>query len=246
MNGSGIAALKGQGKPGQKVSGKSILLVLKTYAEHANNTSGECWPSQPTLAEQSGTSPKTVQRVQEWAIAHGWLEVVAPPIPGVRGTHVRLTIGRIPTEVVVKNATRSWSTGGEVMVNSHEVVVSSDQQTLTTTLNRNSHEPTTSPSDEVASNSQPLTLGEEEEKWDSPYVSPSDCPCTRYHGPYVPILRKVGNQVTYRCTWGDDPYGWNTTMHYLVTIQVRPNVGGKSYWRDDSVPVRWHPVPTTS
>lgn len=82
-----------KGQP-EGVSGRSLLAVLKTYGEHINNVTGEAWPSQATLAEESGCGKRTVVRAQALAHRVGFLEQVAPAIPRVRGTHVRATIPR--------------------------------------------------------------------------------------------------------------------------------------------------------
>lgn len=95
---AGIARLRNQGQENRRVAGRTILIVLKTYGEHMNNLSGECWPSQELLAMESGTSVSSVARVQEWAREHGWMEVVKGPIPGKRGLHVRLLLGRTPCQ----------------------------------------------------------------------------------------------------------------------------------------------------
>ena len=109
LNHAGIGSLTGQGKPGRKVSGKSILLVLKTYGERMNNTSGECWPGQIDLARDSGTSVSTVKRVQEWASLHGWLEVLGSPIPRQRGLHVLMRPGQLPVSTDGETAGNSLS-----------------------------------------------------------------------------------------------------------------------------------------
>ncbi|NED58719.1 helix-turn-helix domain-containing protein [Micromonospora aurantiaca] len=82
-----------KGQP-EGVSGRSLLAVLKTYGEHINNATGEAWPSQATLAEESGCGKRTVVRAQALAHRVGFLEQVAPAIPRVRGTHVRATVPR--------------------------------------------------------------------------------------------------------------------------------------------------------
>ncbi|WP_433126525.1 helix-turn-helix domain-containing protein [Micromonospora sp. CA-240977] len=80
-----------KGQP-EGASGRSLLAVLKTYGEHINNLTGEAWPSQATLAEESGCGKRTVVRAQALAHRVGFLEQVAPAIPRVRGTHVRATV----------------------------------------------------------------------------------------------------------------------------------------------------------
>ncbi|MEV4483640.1 helix-turn-helix domain-containing protein [Micromonospora coxensis] len=80
-----------KGQP-EGVSGRTLLAVLKTYGEHINNLTGEAWPSQATLAEESGCGKRTVVRAQALAHRVGFLEQVAPAIPRVRGTHVRATV----------------------------------------------------------------------------------------------------------------------------------------------------------
>lgn len=39
------------------------IAVYASLAKHANNETSECWPSIPTMAQESGTSIRTVQRV---------------------------------------------------------------------------------------------------------------------------------------------------------------------------------------
>ena len=54
---------------------KLLLLVLANYAD----ADGICWPSQETLAEDTGMSVDTVQRQSKKLVADGFLSITRPP-----------------------------------------------------------------------------------------------------------------------------------------------------------------------
>jgi hypothetical protein len=138
MNGARLSQLKGQGDEGQRPSGRAIHMVLKTYGELINNTTGECWPSQTKLANDSGYSISVVARVQRWAIDHGWLEVIAPAIPRKRGIHVvalvppttRQTAGEWRGGLGWGSGPNSPSAKDRLPVNKSELPVSTAGETL--------------------------------------------------------------------------------------------------------------------
>lgn len=49
--------------------------ILTTIVSHANNTGGGAWPSQQTIAEETGVDPRTVRRVIRWLKDHRFLDV---------------------------------------------------------------------------------------------------------------------------------------------------------------------------
>lgn len=52
----------------------SRLLILLAMADHANDN-GVCWPSIPTLAQRARISERQTQRVIQWLIHHGYVEI---------------------------------------------------------------------------------------------------------------------------------------------------------------------------
>jgi DNA-binding MarR family transcriptional regulator len=48
-------------------------LVLLVLASHANNRTGEAWPSMPTLAAECGLTTRTIERVIAALVAAGWV-----------------------------------------------------------------------------------------------------------------------------------------------------------------------------
>jgi hypothetical protein len=140
MNDARLSKLKGQGAEGQRPSGRAIHMVLKTYGEHINNTTGECWTSQARLANNSGFSISVVARVQRWAIEHGWLGVIAPPIPRTRGIHVVALVPPTTCQTAGEwagglgwgsgSGSNSPSTKAQLPVNKSELPVSTAGQTL--------------------------------------------------------------------------------------------------------------------
>jgi hypothetical protein len=112
----GSAGLAGLRRQPEDVSGKSLLLVLKTYGEHLDNATGEAWPSQPALAKESGCGRRTVSRAQALAIRLGFLEMIAAPVPGVRGGTFRALVPEA-WETLVERANAAVS--DEVVASKH-------------------------------------------------------------------------------------------------------------------------------
>src|SRR4051794_33763388 len=88
---AGLAKLRGLP---ENVGGRALLAVLAAFGDHIDNQTGEAWPSQAALAEESGHGKRTVERALQAARRLGWLVEVAPPVPRVRGTTYRATVGR--------------------------------------------------------------------------------------------------------------------------------------------------------
>jgi hypothetical protein len=110
----GSAGLAGLRKQPENVSGKSLLLLLKTYGEHLDNSTGEAWPSQTALAKESGCGKRTVERAQTLAVRLGFLLLIAPAVPRVRGATYRATVPAA-WESLVERANSS-SVDGELVV----------------------------------------------------------------------------------------------------------------------------------
>ncbi|MGY1719275.1 helix-turn-helix domain-containing protein [Blastococcus sp. SYSU DS0552] len=66
--------------------------MLTAFGDHIDNRSGEAWPSQKLLAEESGQGKRTVERAMKAAERLGWIEEIARPVPNVRGTKYRATV----------------------------------------------------------------------------------------------------------------------------------------------------------
>lgn len=81
---------------GGTLSGRAIIGVMNVYGSSMNNISGRSQLGQEALATRSGYGRETVKRVQMWASANDWLEVVAPAVPGKVGKTVELHVGTIP------------------------------------------------------------------------------------------------------------------------------------------------------
>jgi hypothetical protein len=76
----------------ENVSGRALLAVLAAFGDHIDNRSGEAWPSQAALAEESGQGKRTVERAMKAAQRLGLVVKVAPGIPHIRGTTYRATV----------------------------------------------------------------------------------------------------------------------------------------------------------
>ena len=84
-------------------------LVLLTIASHADNRTGEAWPSMPTLAAECGLTTRTIERTVAGMVAAGWLTrdtaasrwgtnvyQVTPVLGDVRAASPRRLTGRHP------------------------------------------------------------------------------------------------------------------------------------------------------
>ena len=69
---------------------EKIIRVLWYYAELADETSGEAYPSQMTIAEELGLHVRDVQNAQKALVEQGFLKKVREPKLGERGTTYRL------------------------------------------------------------------------------------------------------------------------------------------------------------
>ena len=69
---------------------EKVIRVLWYYAELADETSGEAYPSQMTIAEELGLYVRDVQNAQKALVEQGFLKKVREPKLGERGTTYRL------------------------------------------------------------------------------------------------------------------------------------------------------------
>ena len=69
---------------------EKVIRVLWYYAELADETSGEAYPSQMTVAEELGLHLRDVQNAQKALVDQGFLKKVREPRLGERGTTYRL------------------------------------------------------------------------------------------------------------------------------------------------------------
>jgi len=69
---------------------EKVIRVLWYYAELADETSGEAYPSQMTVAEELGIYLRDVQNAQKALVEQGFLKKIREPKLGERGTTYRL------------------------------------------------------------------------------------------------------------------------------------------------------------
>ena len=69
---------------------EKVIRVLWYYAELADETSGEAYPSQMTVAEELGIHLRDVQNAQKALVEQGFLKKIREPKRGERGTTYRL------------------------------------------------------------------------------------------------------------------------------------------------------------
>ena len=69
---------------------EKVIRVLWYYAELADETSGEAYPSQLTVAEELGIHLRDVQNAQKALVEQGFLKRIREPKLGERGTTYRL------------------------------------------------------------------------------------------------------------------------------------------------------------
>jgi hypothetical protein len=86
---AGLAKLRGLP---EGIGGRALLAVLTAFGDRIDNQTGEAWPSQQALAQDSGQGKRTVERALKAARRLGWLVEIAPPVPRIRGTTYRATV----------------------------------------------------------------------------------------------------------------------------------------------------------
>jgi hypothetical protein len=140
---AGLAKLRGLP---ENISGRALLAVLTAFGDHIDNRSGEAWPSQAALAEESGQGKRTVERGMKAGQRLGWLAETAPPVPRVKGTTYLATVPGLVSENGLNSSPAGEESGSRLVATSApthrqcddysspvspELVVSSGEQTLT-------------------------------------------------------------------------------------------------------------------